>query len=177
MAEPYVGEIRNFGFTYAPEGWAVCAGQLLSISQYADLFSLLGTTYGGDGHATFALPDLRGRVPINVGHGLGLRQYSMGQKAGSEEVTLTAQNLPAHSHDLMATTTEADTDVPSGGALANSRSNTYLSPTTSPVPALTVALKEGTITSAGDGESMENRQPYLTTNYCIAVKGMYPPLT
>ena len=115
MTDPYVGEIRNFGFYFVPRGWAPCNGQLLSVNQHDALFSLLGTIYGGDGTTTFGLPDLRGRVSIHEGMGPGLTNYRLGQKAGAERVILDEGNLPAHSHDLKASTLESDTDVPTAG--------------------------------------------------------------
>ena len=172
MAEPFIGEIRIFAFNFEPRGWFFCDGRLLSISQYSALFSLLGTYYGGNGQSTFALPDLRGRVPINQGAGPGLSTYAIGQSAGLEKVTLLVNNLPPHSHGLMATGTEADTDIPTDAALANARSNTYVKPDSN--PALNTALKTGSIGSTGEGLMVENRQPYLSLNFCIAYLGIFP---
>jgi microcystin-dependent protein len=173
MSDPYVGEIRNFGFYFVPSGWALCNGQLLSVNEYDALFSLLGTIYGGDGHTTFGLPDLRGRVSIHEGMGPGLTNYHLGQKAGAERVILDEANLPAHTHNLKASTLESDTDVPTAGVLANARSNTYLKPT-SPNPGPFAQLNDGSVSASGSGLDMENHQPYLATNYCIALTGIYP---
>lgn len=165
--EPFIGQIQLFGFGWAPVGWAVCAGQLLSISQNTALFSLLGTTYGGDGRTTFGLPDLRGRVPLGFGQGPGLSDYELGQAAGEEAVTLTTGQLPAHNHGMQ------------GSGSASSKSPANL------VPAFTSA---GSSYGAGDGTQMagnfsanqggsqahDNMQPYLTACYCIAVEGIYP---
>ena len=171
MADQYIGEIRNFGFSYAPEGWAFCNGQLLSIAEHVALYSLLGNRFGGDGSVTFALPDLRGRVSVNQGDAQSLSSYEFGDKGGAEFVNLGTGNLPNHNHILNATTTEADTAAPDGGALANSRSNLYSSPTTTPVE----NLANGTISAVGENSPLENRQPFLVTNFCIALHGEYPP--
>jgi microcystin-dependent protein len=172
MAEPYLGEIRDFGFDRVPRGWLKCDGQLLPISNNQALYSLIGTTYGGDDHTNFALPDLRGRVPLGQGQN-GNIVYRMGEKNGLETTTLIPDNLPPHTHDLLATTNEADTDNPAGGALANARSNVYASPSAS--PPFDTELKSGSIVNAGNSLPAENRQPVLATNYCIAIQGLYPP--
>ena len=172
MSEPYIGEIRLFAFNFAPRGWFFCEGQILPINQYSSLFSLLGTYYGGDGRNTFALPDLRGRVPLGCGRAATGTQYPIGQAAGTEVNYLAVSNLPPHTHALMATTTEADTDLPNGAALANARSNTYLKPESGPV--LNTQFIADSISSVGNGHAVENRQPYLALNYCIAYIGYYP---
>ena len=174
MSDQYIGEIRNFGFNWAPVGWAKCDGQLLSISGNETLFSLLGTVYGGDGRVNFALPDLRGRVSINQGQGPGLENYPIGLTGGEEFVELATENLPSHSHELFASTTDADTDVPTGGTLSNTRSSLYGSPRTA-APVLDVELHPGTVSAVGGNDEVENRQPYEVTNFCIAVKGIFPP--
>src|SRR4051812_113885 len=118
MSTPFLGEIRMVGFNFAPRGWALCNGQILSIAQNTALFSILGTTYGGNGQTTFALPDLRGRVPVSAGQGPGLSSYDLGQVTGSENVTLTVQQLPAHSHNIAADATAGNVGSPSGAHLA-----------------------------------------------------------
>jgi microcystin-dependent protein len=170
MTDQYVGEIRNFGFNYAPRGWAPCCGQVLSISGNEALYSLLGNRFGGDGRVTFALPDLRGRVSINQGNAQHLSRYDIGEKGGTEFVSLQAENLPEHNHILNATTAEADTDAPAGGVLANARSNLYFSPQTNTVE----NLANGTISAVGENSPLENRQPFLVTNFCIALTGEFP---
>lgn len=125
MPDPFIGEIRMFGFGFAPQGWALCNGQLLPIAQNAALFSLLGTTYGGDGQTTFALPDLRSRVPVGQGQGPGLSNYGQGQAGGAETVTLAAAQMPGHTHPVEASTSPADSGQPAGRTLARSAGHTY----------------------------------------------------
>jgi len=125
MSEPFVGEIRMFGFNFAPQGWALCNGQLLPISQNTALFSLLGTTYGGDGRTTFALPDMRSRVPVCQGQGPGLSPYAEGQAGGAETVTLAATQMPGHTHPVKASSSPAASGQPEGRALARSASHIY----------------------------------------------------
>src|SRR6056297_1376109 len=130
MSEPFIGQIQTFGFTFPPRGWAFCDGQLLPISQHAALFSLLGTTYGGDGRTTLALPDLRGRLPMHTGTGVGLSPRSLGARSGSERHTLTTNEMPAHSHDLRATSAVGDETSPVGAipATANDGESNYANP-------------------------------------------------
>src|SRR5262247_1539362 len=119
MSEPFLGQIQPFGFNFAPTGWATCDGQILSIAQNTALFSLLGTTFGGNGQTTFGLPDLRGRVPIGQGQGPGLANYTLGQTGGQETVTLITSQMPQHTHSLVGVTEAGDTNVPTGAFLAN----------------------------------------------------------
>jgi microcystin-dependent protein len=189
MSSPFIGEIKMVGFTFAPRSWANCDGQLLPISQNTALFSLLGTTYGGDGRTTFALPDLRGRVPMHTGQGAGLTNRPMGQRSGAEAVALTAGNLPAHDHDagsLAATTTvtvrgssgDADATSPSSAALAVTREDTYLAAT----PDVDLAAGSATATTGlagstgqtGSGQSVDNMQPYQVVRFVIALQGIFP---
>lgn len=173
MADPFVAEIRIFPFNFAPAGWAFCDGQLMPISQNTALFSLLGTTYGGDGRSTFALPDLRGCVPMHPGQGPGLSDYTLGEGGGVETLTLLESEIPAHSHALRADTIDAgDTNVPgpfftyaqsSGGTLYQ------------PAAAASAELADAALTQAGGGQPHTNLQPYLTLNFCIALQGIFPP--
>jgi microcystin-dependent protein len=166
---PILGEIRIFGGNFAPKGWAFCNGQLLNISQNSALFSLLGTTYGGDGRVTFALPDLRGRAPIGFGQGPGLSSYALGEQGGTEAVTLLVTEMPTHNHALGAnsangTSTVAQNNVPATSA---SRDNQYS-------PTVNATMSPTAIGPAGGNEPHENRQPYLAMNYIIALEGIYP---
>jgi microcystin-dependent protein len=167
MSEPFIGQVMMIGFTFAPRGWALCDGQILPIAQNTALFSLLGTTYGGNGTTTFALPDLRGRVPIHAGQGPGLSPYTLGQVGGAEQVTLLANQMPAHNHSLSATNAEASLTLPGGQLLAQSREVTYGS-------GAPVAMNPQSIGQAGGSQPHENRQPYLTINFIIALEGIYP---
>ncbi|WP_371225816.1 phage tail protein [Roseovarius sp. 2305UL8-3] len=165
--EPFIAQIMLFGGNFAPRGWAFCDGQLLPISSNSSLFSILGTTYGGDGRTTFALPDLRSRVPMHAGHGPGLSSREIGDKVGVEEVTLSTAQMPPHGHELNVLNAPADNDRPTGDLLA--RSSIY-SATTTP----TVALNPTTIADTGGGQSHENMQPTLCINYIIALEGIFP---
>jgi len=171
MADPFVAEIRIFPFNFAPKGWAFCDGQLLPLSQNTALFSLLGTTYGGDGKSTFALPDLQGRAPMHPGQGPGLSLHDLGEEGGSTTVTLLQSEIAAHSHTARADTVDpADTNVPSpsasfalstGGTLYQTSSNTQLAPEA--------------LAPAGGDQPHNNMQPYLTLNFNIALQGVFPP--
>ena len=164
MSEPFLGSIIMFGGNFAPRGWALCNGQILPIAQNTALFSLLGTTYGGNGQTTFALPDLRGRVPVHPGQGPGLSSYSLGQSAGAESITLTAAEMPAHTHSQPATNADQNTNRPNGAVPA--RGGVYAGSTDgSAFDATTVA---------GGSQPHSNLQPYLAVNYIIALEGIYP---
>lgn len=165
MLEPFIGMIAVFGFNFAPRGWAFCNGQLLPISQNDALFSLLGTTFGGDGRTNFALPDLRGRVPIHFGDGSGLSPYTLGSRGGSERVALSSAELPAHNHDVRAANGAATGSRPGGNVLAGGGSYATTPDTT---------MSADMIASAGGGQPHENVQPFLTLNFCIALQGIYP---
>lgn len=169
MADPFLGEIRLFGFSYAPQGWAKCDGQLLQIQQNNALYSLLGIRYGGDGRTNFNLPDLRGRVPLHRGTG-----YTIGQKGGVEGVSLTYDTLPAHNHPAYGTTAPGDTWKPnSATALATSTDATdpiYLAPQTS-----MLSMNAAVISVSGGNQPHNNMQPSLVLNFCIATTGIYPP--
>lgn len=168
MSEPFLGEIRTFGFNFAPQGWAMCAGQLLSISQNTALFALLGTFYGGDGVTNFALPDLRGRVGINQGNGPGLSPYVLGQRSGSENVTLTNAQMPAHGHGVAANGGPASTPRPDGAVPARESADAYAA-----APDGT-AMNAGMITASGGSQPHSIVQPYLGLNFCIALQGIFP---
>ncbi len=178
MAQPYLGEIEAFSFGFAPKGWALCAGQLLPINQNQALFSLLGTTYGGDGISNFALPDLRGRIANASGEGPGLALYNLGQTGGQELHTLVLAEMQSggHTHTVNATNNgqTGGTNVPGSGVTLGSG---YASETGSPLvniyssAAPTVAM--GSLASTG-GQPHENRMPFLGLNYCIALQGIFP---
>ncbi len=173
--EPFLGEIRLMGFGIVPKGWMACAGQTLPINTNQALFSLLGTTYGGDGRTTFALPDLRGRVTLGFGQGLGLQSYAPGQRAGTESVTLQAANMPVHAHPitgtLKATATPTGTD-PNGSYPAKSTTNQYS--TAGGNANLSGAMLTGNLDMNGGNQPHENRQPVMALNYCIALQGIFP---
>src|SRR5687767_2257769 len=168
MADPFVAEIRIFPFNFAPRGWAWCDGQLLPLSQNTALFSLLGTTYGGDGKSNFALPDLQGRAPMHPGQGPGLSLHDLGETGGSETVTLLESEIPAHSHALRGSNTLADTPVPAGNSIARFTSNIYVQQAGN--PALTPMAPESLAPAGGD-QPHNNLQPYLTFYFCIALQG------
>jgi microcystin-dependent protein len=168
--DPFLGEIRIFGGNFAPVGWALCEGQLLSIAQNSALFAILGTTFGGNGTTTFGLPDLRGRVPIGEGAGPGLAPYTLGQQGGTENVTLLANQLPAHTHALNAYNGAGNKATVAGSLLANGAKPDYYSDQ----PA-TTTLSPGAIGSAGGGAPVSIQQPYLTLTFIIALQGIFPP--
>ncbi len=163
MAEPFLSEIRLMSFVFAPKGWALCNGQLLPINQNQALFSLLGTTYGGDGRVNFALPDLRGRTPIHVGSG-----HTLGERGGEQAHTLSIAELPTHSHALNASTAASGgSDNPTGRFLG-SASNLYHA------PASLTSMNPGTIGNTGGSQAHQNMQPFLTLSFCIALQGIFP---
>lgn len=173
MSEPFLGQIQLFGFNFAPIGWAKCDGELLPIAQHSALFSLLGTTYGGNGKTNFGLPDLRGRAPIHQGTGAGLSSRSMGQIGGAEDHTLNVNQIPNHSHtaQLRAATSNASTTAPSNmTSLATAREDTYHE------EAASVNMRAGSVEigSTGGGQSVDHMPPFLTMNWCIALIGLYP---
>ena len=175
MSEPFLAEIRILGFNFAPRGWALCDGQILPINQNQSLFSLLGTTYGGDGRTTFALPDLRGRVPIHVGNSGdgGSASHSLGQKAGEETHTLTAAETPQHGHDFQVSTADAtlqqNPPPDGGGVLARANVDMY-----HPSGGAPQALDPSSISTVGGSQAHDNMQPSLTLNFCIALQGLFP---
>jgi len=172
MADPFVAEIRIFPFNFAPKGWAWCNGQLLPLSQNTALFSLLGTTYGGDGKSNFALPDLEGRAPMHPGQGPGLSLHDLGETGGSETVTLLESEIPAHAHAIIAQVPPADTNLPTGAVLARTANATpYLPPAGAPL----VAMSPNALAPAGGDQPHNNMQPYLTFFFNIALQGVFPP--
>jgi microcystin-dependent protein len=173
--DPFVAEIRIFPFNFAPKGWAFCDGQILPLSQNTALFSLLGTTYGGDGKSNFALPDMQGNAPMHPGQGPGLSLHDLGETGGSETVTLLESEIPSHSHTMVAYTVAGNRLTPGGNSLSRANGSTpYL--TNSPQPP-TVNMSDNAVTPAGGDQPHNNMQPYLTLNFCIALQGVYPPRT
>jgi len=168
--DPFLGQIQAFGFNFAPRGWALCNGQLLPIAQNTALFSLLGTTYGGDGRTTFNLPDLRGRVSLHYGSGPGLSTRPIGQKGGAESVTLNTSEIPSHSHTANAAAEAADSGKPSGNALATPDGVMIYRANQAP----DATLHAGTVGNTGGSQSHENMGPYLVINWCISLQGIYP---
>ncbi len=177
--EPFIGEVKIFGFHYAPRGYSVCDGQLLAISSNTALFSLLGTNFGGDGRTTFALPDLRGRMPIGQHAGPGLPNYNIGQKGGANQTFLNQDQLPAHSHSAMPISVNlpvsskvAEESVPMGNYLAVTSSETYFSQADGVAGNLTVSGDTGV---TGNNSPVDIMNPYLAMNYSIALQGIFPP--
>lgn len=169
MSEPFVGEMRMFAGNFAPRGWAFCDGQLLAVSQNDALFSLLGTIYGGDGRTTFGLPDLRGRIPIHAGSGPGLSPRRLGAKGGAENVTLTVNQLPSHTHTMQAQTVNANTPNAQGNLLSQTPTvDLYI--TDPPVQ----SMASSAVTNVGGSRSHTNLMPFLCINFIIALFGIYP---
>lgn len=174
MADPFVAEIRVFPFNFAPRGWAWCDGQLLPLSQNTALFSLLGTTYGGNGKSNFALPDLQGRVPMHPGQGPGLSLHDLGETGGSETVSLLESEIPSHSHALQSLPAPGDTPLPTGHSIARVIGATpYLAPAGAPL----VMMSDQMVAPAGGDQPHNNLQPYLTFYFNIALQGVFPPRT
>ena len=172
MVEPYVGEIRMFAGTFAPRGWALCNGDIISVSANQELFSLLGTIYGGDGRTNFALPDMRGRVPIHMGQGRGLTLRDIGRRLGIEEVTLRETEMPKHKHAMMASQNEATSAKPEGNVLAKASADFYDSTATKP----TVSLSDLAVSPSGEKNPLPhyNMQPYIGMHFIIALNGTHP---
>jgi microcystin-dependent protein len=177
LMDEFIGIIKLFGGNFAPKGWAMCNGQLLSIAQNSALFSILGTTYGGDGQTTFALPDLRSRVALGMGQGNGLSNYSQGEISGTETVTILSTQMPAHTHALMVSSAAATTPTAAGNFPAEANAaledgtavtvNTY-------APAATGPGNPGAIGFAGGSQPLPIMQPYMAMNYIICLEGLYP---
>lgn len=163
MAEPFLAEIRLMSFSFAPTGWALCNGQLLPINQNQALFSLLGTTFGGDGQVNFALPDMRARTPIHVGSG-----HTLGERGGEQAHTLSISELPTHTHVVQASTQAGNAPLPSSNVLAMPGASLYAP------PAELVTLASGSMTNVGGSQAHLNMQPFLTLNYCVALQGIFP---
>ena len=169
MSEPFLAEVRIVGFNFAPRGWALCDGQILPINQNQSLYSLLGTTYGGDGRTTFALPDLRGRTPIHVGRSDGGADHREGQKSGEETHTLSAAEMPQHAHLLMASSTDGNVSQPTDHVLAREVGGAYEQD-----PSSLTGQQAANVTHVGGGQAHDNMQPYLALNFCIALQGLFP---
>jgi len=165
MSEPFLSEIRIYGFNFPPRGWAQCDGQILPINQYQSLYSLLGTTYGGDGRTTFALPDLRGRTPVHP----GADGVTLGQKTGEETHQLSADEIPAHTHTARASSADGDNPNPAGRALASTAPSEVYHGATN-----LTAMKPLTIANVGGNQGHDNMQPFTTLNFCIALTGVFP---
>ena len=172
MADPFVAEIRIFPFNFAPRGWAWCDGQLLPISQNTALFSLLGTTYGGNGQSNFALPDLQGRAPMHPGQGPGLSLYDLGESSGTETVTLLESEIPSHSHTVRVSAQDATSRTVSGQMPATGIGLGMFAPQPGDVN-----LSDLATTPAGGDQPHNNMMPYLTLYFCIALQGVFPPRT
>lgn len=174
MANPFVAEIRIFPFNFAPKGWAFCDGQILPISQNTALFSLLGTTYGGDGRSNFALPNIQGSAPMHPGQGPGLSLHDLGETAGSDTVTLLQSEIPAHSHAMMASTQDGGDSHAQANLLAQGIGIAqYVDMNTGPFG----SLNANALLLAGGDQPHNNMQPYLTLNFNIALQGVFPPRT
>ncbi len=172
MSDYFVGQIQEFGFNFAPKNYATCDGQLMSISQNTALFSLLGTTYGGNGVTTFALPDLRGRVPIHQGQGPGLTSRTIGEMSGEESHTLTSGEMPAHSHSLNSVSTAGSSRVSPNNFLGGESQNKTSFYSTAASPSATMNAQS--IGISGGSQAHNNMEPYLVMNYCIALFGVFP---
>ena len=177
MSQPFLGQVIRVGFTFAPAGWMRCEGQLLPIDQFSALFNLIGTTYGGDGQTTFALPDLRGRVPLSMGQGPGLSSYTIGQISGSEAVTLISQQIPQHQHFVNVITSAGSSSTPGPSVLLANEGPQGVSQVFTYAPfdqANQTGLNTPSIGASGGNQPHENRQPFLVIRYCIAVEGVFP---
>lgn len=163
MAEPFLSEIRIMSFGFAPKGWALCDGQLLPINQNQALFSLLGTTYGGDGRVNFGLPDLRARTPIHMGGG-----HTEGERGGEQAHTLSISELPTHTHVMSGTSTTGTLNVTTGNILGVSQTPVYTGPQS------LIGANPGSLTNVGGSQAHQNMQPFLTLNFCIALAGVFP---
>jgi microcystin-dependent protein len=169
MSQPYVGEIRMFGGNFAPSGWAFCDGQLMQISENDTLFNLIGTTYGGDGQETFALPDLQGRLPMHAGQGPGLSNYQIGEKAGVETVTLTTQQNPTHTHAVVVSGDLANSNSPNNSMLAQSTQILLYTQDTA-----SKFMAPSALSPVGGSQPHENMQPFLVISFIISLFGVYP---
>ena len=169
MAQPYIGEIRMFGGNFAPAGWMFCEGQALPISEHDQLFAVIGTTYGGDGQESFGLPDLRGRIPIHQGQGLGLQNYILAEAAGVEEVTLTVQQIPVHNHTMLGANSVANDPNPANNVPGESSAISMYQSANPTVP-----MGPQMLSPMGGSQPHHNLQPYLCVNFIISLFGIYP---
>ena len=179
MSSPFIGQIMIFAGNFAPVGWALCDGRLLEISDNEPLFRVIGTTYGGDGTVTFALPDLRGRVPLGDGAGPGLSSYQLGQKVGAESVALTPTQMPSHAHPVNAVNAPGNGNIPAGNTLLSAvggqaASAPYQTPAYAAPSGNTTSLAGTSVASTGGGQTHQNLQPFLVFNFCIALSGANP---
>ena len=172
MAQPYIGEIRMFAGSFPPVGWSFCDGQLMPISQNDAMFTLIGTTYGGDGQETFALPNLQSRVPMHMGTGPDGVTYQLAEAAGVESVTLSTQQIPVHNHAFLGSTTAATLTSPSSNTVATSAQVDYLT-----IATASVAMNANSITPVGGSQPHENMQPYLVVSFIISLFGLFPQQT
>jgi microcystin-dependent protein len=172
MAQPYIGEIRMFAGNFAPVGWMFCEGQTIPISENDALFTLIGTTYGGDGEQTFQLPNLQSRIPIHAGTGPDGNTYQLGEMSGVESVTLSGQQIPIHNHTFLGTSNGANTGNPTNKVLAQSGNVTYMI-----VADPTVSMNGAAVTPVGGSQPHENCQPFLCINYIISLYGIFPQQT
>jgi len=170
VADPFVAEIRMFPFSFAPKGWAFCNGQIMPLSQNTALFSLLGTTYGGNGKSNFALPDLQGSAPMHPGQGPGLSLHDLGETGGTETVTLTEAEIPAHVHSAGASGRTGNSRIPAANVPAFGTGVQLYAP-----PALNSTLDPRDLTPTGASQPHYNMQPFLALNFCIALQGVFPP--
>jgi microcystin-dependent protein len=178
MSAPFLAEIRIFGFSFAPTGWAQCNGQLMPLSQNTALFSLLGTFYGGDGKSTFGLPNFEGNVPINQGQGAGLSDRFLGEMSGSQTVTLLYTEMPSHNHNFVGTTTNATTVTSSGNQVANGFTGNFQGNVQAKMYSTAnsnAQMNVNTIGMTGASFPHNNMMPYITLNFCIALQGVFPP--
>ncbi|MFN8531781.1 MAG: tail fiber protein [Anaerolineae bacterium] len=169
MSNPFIGEIRMFAGNFAPNGWAICDGSLVAISENETLFNLIGTTYGGDGQSTFALPDLRGRIPVHQGQGPGLQNYVIGQQAGTETVTLTVNQMPSHGHPYVGTLNPAAATSPNNSVFARAAGDVYTSDLSSMSP-----MAPQSVSQIGGSQPHDNVMPYLVINFIISLFGIFP---
>ncbi len=174
MSEPYTGEIRMFGGSYAPRNWALCTGTIMSISNNNALYSLLGTNFGGDGRTTFGLPDMRGRIPVNQGAGPGLTPRFIGHQLGIENVTLTNNEMPTHNHKLQASTTDATSSNPSGDVLASQSDGDFPYVPDPQDPTRLQTMNSETVAQAGESRPHTNMMPYQCVSFIICLNGIYP---
>ncbi len=171
MSNPYIGEVRTFGFNFAPRSWALCNGQLVPISQNTALFSIIGTFYGGNGTTTFALPNLQGTVPVGIGTGAGLSNYVIGQTGGEQNHTLAVTEIPAHNHGMTASSQPGEDTSPAGEALASSSGpKLYQTVTNTNL----VTLNATTLNTVGSSGPHNNLMPYLAITFCICLRGVFP---
>ena len=177
MADPFVAEIRIFPFNFAPRGWAFCDGQLLPLSQNTALFSLLGTTYGGNGQSNFALPNMQGSAPMHPGQGPGLSLHDLGETGGSETVTLLLTEMPLHSHTPVNARASGGQANPTGNMWGTSSAAKVAANFYAPAGGGTLAMNAGALATQGGNQPHNNMMPYLTLNFCIALQGVFPPRT